>query len=115
MQLRYNYRVYPGPGHRQAFARAFGCVQVVFNDGLAARQDARAAGQPYITDGELSARLTAAKATPGLATFPVSAIQARATIRSGTPNWIMGRRNKKTAHFVHHTWPFGWPMRRAIK
>jgi hypothetical protein len=36
----------------------------VFNDGLAARQQAHAAGQPYLTDGELSARLTAAKATP---------------------------------------------------
>jgi putative transposase len=37
---------------------------VVFNDGLRARQDAHAAGLPYITDAELSARLTAAKATP---------------------------------------------------
>jgi putative transposase len=36
----------------------------VFNDGLAARQQAHAAGQPYITDAELSARLAAAKATP---------------------------------------------------
>jgi putative transposase len=37
---------------------------VVFNDGLWARQEAHAAGLPYITDGELSARLTASKATP---------------------------------------------------
>ena len=37
---------------------------MVFNDGLRARQDARAAGLPYITNAELSARLTAAKATP---------------------------------------------------
>jgi hypothetical protein len=64
MQLRYNYRVDPQPRHRIAFAKAFGCVRVVFNDGLAARQQAHAAGQPYITDGELSARLTAVKATP---------------------------------------------------
>jgi hypothetical protein len=55
MQLRYNYRVYPGPGHRQALARAFGCVRVVINDGLRARQAAYAAGQPYITDKQLSA------------------------------------------------------------
>ena len=47
-----------------ALARAFGCVRVVFNDGLRARQEAYAAGRPYLTDGELSARLTAAKATP---------------------------------------------------
>jgi transposase len=64
MQLRYNYRLYPAPGQRQALARAFGCARVVFNDGLAARQEAHAAGQPYLTDGELSARLTAAKARP---------------------------------------------------
>ena len=37
---------------------------MVFNDGLRARQEAFAAGRPYVTDAELSARLTAAKATP---------------------------------------------------
>ena len=51
-------------GQRQALARAFGCARVVFNDGLRARQDAHEAGLPYITDAELSARLTAAKTTP---------------------------------------------------
>ncbi|HEY1001189.1 MAG TPA: transposase, partial [Streptosporangiaceae bacterium] len=64
MQLRYNYRLYPGPGQQQALARAFGCARVVFNDGLRARQEAYAAGLPYITDVELSARLTLAKAIP---------------------------------------------------
>jgi putative transposase len=64
MQLRYNYRLYPTPGQQQALARAFGCARVVFNDGLRARQEAHAAGLPYITDAELSARLTAVKATP---------------------------------------------------
>jgi len=64
VQLRYNYRLYPTPGQRAALARAFGCARVVFNDGLRARQDAHAAGLPYLTDAELSARLTAAKATP---------------------------------------------------
>ena len=47
-----------------ALVRAFGCVRVVFNDGLRARQEAHEAGLPYITDADLSARLTAAKATP---------------------------------------------------
>jgi len=64
VRLRYNYRLYPAPGQRSALARAFGCARVVFNDSLRARQDAYAAGLPYITDAELSARLTAAKATP---------------------------------------------------
>jgi len=64
VQLRYNYRLYPTPGQRQALARAFGCARVVFNDALRARQTAYAAGRPYIGDAELSARLTAAKKTP---------------------------------------------------
>ncbi|MGH3728445.1 MAG: RNA-guided endonuclease InsQ/TnpB family protein [Micromonosporaceae bacterium] len=54
MQLRYNYRVYPTPAQQQALARAFGCARVVFNDGLQARQQARANGEKYVSDGELS-------------------------------------------------------------
>jgi putative transposase len=64
MQLRYNYRLDPRPSHRIAFAKAFGCGRVVFNDGLAARRKAYRDREPYITDADLSARLTAAKATP---------------------------------------------------
>ncbi|MFI7205506.1 RNA-guided endonuclease InsQ/TnpB family protein [Micromonospora aurantiaca (nom. illeg.)] len=65
MQLRYNYRVYPTPGQQIELARAFGCARVVFNDGLRLRQQAREAGEKYISDGELSRRLiTEAKATP---------------------------------------------------
>jgi len=64
MQLRYNYRLYPTCGQRSALARAFGCARVVFNDALRLRQQAHAAGLPYLTDADLSARLTAAKATP---------------------------------------------------
>ena len=64
VQLRYNYRLDPWPRHRAALGKAFGCARVVFNDGLRARREAREAGRPYITDAELSARLTAAKKTP---------------------------------------------------
>ncbi|HEY2443151.1 MAG TPA: RNA-guided endonuclease TnpB family protein [Streptosporangiaceae bacterium] len=64
MHLRYSFRLYPTVGQQQALARAFGCARVVFNDALRAREDAHAAGLPYVTDAELSARLTAAKATP---------------------------------------------------
>lgn len=62
MQLRYNFRVYPTPGQQIALAQAFGCARVVYNDALRARQEAFQAGQ-RISDGELSARLTAAKKT----------------------------------------------------
>ncbi|GAA3416594.1 RNA-guided endonuclease InsQ/TnpB family protein [Streptosporangium vulgare] len=65
MQLRYNFRLYPSQGQRQALARAFGCARTVFNDGLRLRQDAREAGLPYISDGKLSKRvITEAKKTP---------------------------------------------------
>lgn len=64
MKLRYNYRLYPTRGQRSALARAFGCARVVFNDALRIRAEAYEAGLPYITDADLSARLTAAKATP---------------------------------------------------
>ena len=64
VQLRYNYRLDPWPRHRAALGKAFGCARVVFNDGLHARQQAHKAGRPYLTDSELSARLTVAKKTP---------------------------------------------------
>jgi putative transposase len=64
MRLRYNFRLYPAPGQRQMLAQAFGCARVVFNDGLRAREEARKAGFPYITDAQLSAALTSAKRRP---------------------------------------------------
>ena len=64
VQLRYNYRLDPAPRHRAALAKAFGCARVVCNDALAAREAAHAAGLPYLTDAQVSARLTAAKRTP---------------------------------------------------
>ncbi|CND83469.1 putative transposase [Mycobacterium tuberculosis] len=64
MQLRYVFRLYPTAGQRQALARAFGCARVVYNDALRAREDARAAGLPFVRAAELSAAMTAAKKTP---------------------------------------------------
>jgi putative transposase len=64
VQLRYNFRVYPTPGQQIELAKAFGCARVVFNDGLRARQEARAEGLAYLSDAELSKRVTAAKLTP---------------------------------------------------
>ncbi|MBF6127058.1 RNA-guided endonuclease InsQ/TnpB family protein [Nocardia brasiliensis] len=62
IQLRYNFRCYPDESQQAALARAFGCARVVFNDALDARQRACAAGH-WISDAELSRRLTAAKRT----------------------------------------------------
>ena len=64
MKLRYNYRLDPRPRHRAALGKAFGCARVVFNDALHAREVAHQAGEPYLTDSDLSARLTAIKKGP---------------------------------------------------
>nr|WP_240670691.1 transposase [Actinoplanes solisilvae] len=64
LQLRYNFRVYPDAAQRTALAQAFGCARVVFNDGLRLRQQAREAGEKYVSDAELSKRvITRAKTT----------------------------------------------------
>ncbi|MEO3859015.1 RNA-guided endonuclease TnpB family protein [Acrocarpospora sp. B8E8] len=65
MRLRYNFRIYPDPSQRQALARLFGCVRVVWNDALAMRKAARKAGLPWIGGGDLQKIcITAAKRTP---------------------------------------------------
>lgn len=65
MEKRFRYRAYPTPGQEAALARLFGCVRVVFNDAIAARDAARRDGARYPTQGELSRRLlTDAKRTP---------------------------------------------------
>ncbi|MBT2393570.1 transposase [Streptomyces sp. ISL-1] len=82
MQLRYSFRLYPNGPHRAALARAFGCARVVFNDGLRAREDARAAGLPFVTTAELSKRLTEAKKTPERAWLgEVSAVVLQQSLR----------------------------------
>ncbi|MBA3490240.1 MAG: IS200/IS605 family element transposase accessory protein TnpB [Longispora sp.] len=99
MQLRYNYRVYPTPAQQESLARSFGCARVVFNDGLRARQEARAEGLPYLSDAELSKRVTAAKLTPERAWLgKVSSVvlqQALADLNTAYRNffsWITGKR-----------------------
>jgi putative transposase len=63
MQLRYSFRMYPNGTQRSALARAFACARVVFNDALRVREDARAAGLPFVTSAELGKQLTASKKT----------------------------------------------------
>ena len=95
MWLRYNYRLYPAPGQQIALARAFGCARVVYNDALAAREAAHEAGEPYPTDAQLSARLTAIKATPERAWLTeVSAVvlqQALADLNTAYRNYFASR------------------------
>ncbi|WP_244236191.1 RNA-guided endonuclease InsQ/TnpB family protein [Micromonospora inaquosa] len=101
--LRFNFRVYPTSGQQEALARAFGCARVVFNDGLRARQQAREAGLPYVTDAELSRQVTAAKLTPERAWLgEVSSVvlqQALADLNTAYRNFftsISGKRKGRT-------------------
>lgn len=104
VQLRYGFRLYPTPRHQMALARAFGCARVVFNDGLAARETAYKAGRPYITDAELSARLTAAKRSPERAWLgEVSAVvlqQALADLNAAYRNWFASRNGERKGRKV---------------
>lgn len=65
VHLRYSFRVYPTLPQRSALARVFGCVRTVFNDAVAARRAAHAAGLPYPSTAQLDKLLiTGAKRTP---------------------------------------------------
>jgi putative transposase len=83
VQLRYNFRLYPAAGQREALARAFGCARVVYNDALRARETARAQGLPFPKIGDLSKRLiTEAKKTPERAWLDqVSAVVLQQSLR----------------------------------
>jgi transposase len=105
VQLRYNYRLYPTPGQRQALAQAFGCARVVFNDGLRARQEAHAAGLPYVPDGALLKLVTTdAKRTPERAWLgEVSAVvlqQAVADLNTAYRNFFTSVTGKRKGRKV---------------
>jgi putative transposase len=104
MQLRYNYRLDPRPRHRIAFGKAFGCARVVFNDALAAREAAHRTGLTYITDAELSVRLTAMKKSPERAWLTeVSAVvlqQALADLNTAYRNFFASLDCKRTGPAV---------------
>lgn len=93
MKLRYNYRLDPVPGQRMALAKAFGCARVVFNDGLRIRQEAHAAGLPYIKDTDLQRQvITAAKKMPGRTWLgevsSVALVQALADLHTAYRNYF---------------------------
>ncbi|SLG34028.1 putative transposase [Mycobacteroides abscessus subsp. abscessus] len=100
MQLRYNFRVYPTPGQQIALARAFGCARVVYNDALAARREAHAAGLPYIKDSALQTRIiTEAKKTPERAWLSevssVVLVQAIADLHTAYRNFFASATGKR--------------------
>ncbi|TQF05287.1 IS200/IS605 family element transposase accessory protein TnpB [Kitasatospora acidiphila] len=83
MQLRYNYRASPDAAQRRALASAFGCARVVWNDCLRARQEAHAAGLPYVSSAVLSKTyITQARKAPERAWLAdVSAVVLQQSLR----------------------------------
>ncbi|MET7671824.1 RNA-guided endonuclease InsQ/TnpB family protein [Micromonospora luteifusca] len=104
VQLRYNYRITPDSAQCTALAQAFGCARVVFNDGLRLRQQARAVGEKYVSDADLSRLvITRAKATEERVWLgEVSAVvlqQALADLNTAYRNFfasITGKRKGRT-------------------
>src|SRR5450755_4149150 len=64
VQLRYNYRLYPTRGQRRRWRGRSGARGSCSTTRCASANRRMKAGLPYVTDADLSARLTAAKATP---------------------------------------------------
>jgi Helix-turn-helix domain len=102
MQLRYNYRLDPRPGHRAALGKAFGCARVVFNDALDAREAAHRAGKRSVTDSELSARRELRPSgRSGCQAPPTTPVPTRAVIPSH--QWGPG-----LAVSIHQVAPASW-------
>ncbi|WP_240467244.1 RNA-guided endonuclease InsQ/TnpB family protein [Streptomyces salinarius] len=105
MQLRYQYRAYPDSSQRGALARAFGCARVVWNDCLRARQEAHAAGLPYVRSAELSRTcITQAKRTAERSWLAdVSAVVLQQSLRdldAAYKNFFDGLRSKRQGRKV---------------
>jgi putative transposase len=104
MLVRYRYRINPTPSQRQALARAFGCARVVYNDALAERQRAFAAGEK-LSDSEVQRRVvTLAKKTPERAWLAevasVALVQACQDARRAYRNWFDSRSGSRKGRRV---------------
>lgn len=103
MLKRYRYRAYPSSGQRDSLARLFGCVRVVFNDVIAARNQARSEGLGFVSSQELQRRLiTEAKHTERrgwlaeVAHVPLQqSVQDAETAYRNFFNSLKGKRRKK--------------------
>ena len=99
MLKRYRFRAYPTGGQEVCLAQLFGCVRVVFNDIVAAREDAFKNSEPFLSSAELSRRLTVSKTTPERAWLnDVSATPLQQALRDADKayaNFFRGLKAKK--------------------
>ena len=106
VQVRYRYRIYPGPGQQEALARVFGCARVVFNDCLRMRDAWHAAGE-QISDTEVQRRvITLAKRTPERAWLAevasVALVQACQDARRAYRNWFDSLSGQRKGRRIGH-------------
>ena len=104
MLVRYRYRIEPTPSQRQALARAFGCARVVYNDALAERQRAFAAGKK-LSDSEVQRRVvTLAKKSPErpwlAEVASVVLVQSCQDARRAYHNWFDSRSGRRRGRRV---------------
>jgi putative transposase len=119
VQVRYRYRIYPLPGQRQALARVFGCVRVVYNDCLRVRDEAYASGEK-ISDTEVQRRVvTLAKLTPQRAWLTevasVALVQACQDARRAYHNWFDSLQGRRKGPRIMHPKPRRKRGRQSIR
>jgi putative transposase len=119
MRMAYKCRAYPDPEQQALIRRTFGCVRVVWNRTLAARQDRYASERKGLSYREADAALTAMKRLPELAFLnEVSSIPLQQTLRHQHKAFIAffagrskyprfkSRRGRQVAHYTRSA--FRW-------
>ncbi len=119
MQVRYRYRIYPGPGQQQALARVFGCARVVYNDCLRLRDAPHAAGEK-MSDTEVQRRvITLAKLTPERSWLgevaSVALLQACRDARRAYWNWFDSLKGRRRGPKIRHPKPGRKHGRQSIR
>jgi putative transposase len=96
MRTAYRCRAYPDPAQQAVLNRTFGCVRVVWNRTLAARQQRYATDHEATSYAQTDRALTAMKKDPGLAFLgEVSSVPLQQTLRH--------QHQAFTAFFAHRT------------
>ena len=95
----YRFRVYPTVGQKDSLAQLFGCVRVVYNDVVAARENAFRNGEPFVSSSVLSRQLTMSKTTPERAWLTeVSSVPLQQSLRDADrsyTNFFRGLKAKR--------------------
>ena len=119
---RYRFRAYLTVGQEKSCAQLFGCVRVVYNDAVAARENAFRNNEPLVPSSVLSRQLTMSKTTPERAWLAeVSSVPLQQSLqdadraytnffrglkakkRVGKPRFKSRRDNRQSARFTKNS------------